>query len=133
MINFVKSLLDKTFFKYLFVGGTSFVLDYLIYFVLYNFVGIGTWYANAISVFTAFWYNFLLNRIWSFKSNEPFFKQISYYLVLMFFNMLFSSWFIDIMYIRFDINPNFSKVIAMCIIVAWNFIIYKTIIFKSKK
>lgn len=136
MIDKLKSLIKKKnvqqFIKYLFVGGTSFLLDYGLFLLLYKQFGVFEVYANAISVFVAFWYNFLLNKFWSFESNDDFFKQILYYLALMFFNMLFSSGFIYIIDKRVGISPVIGKVIAMVLIVGWNFILYKTVIFKSK-
>ncbi len=133
MINFIKKMLNKDFIKYLIVGGTSFLLDYFIFYIMYKKLGIAEVYSNVTAIFIAFWYNFLLNRIWSFKSKEPFFKQIIYYLSLMLFNMLFYSAFIYIIKERVGIDPIIGKIIAMTMIVAWNFVLYKTVIFKSKR
>ncbi len=136
MLELIKNLIKKKniqqFIKYLFVGGTSFLLDYGLFLLLYKQFGVFEVYANAVSVFVAFWYNFLLNKFWSFESNDDFFKQMLSYLALMFFNMLFSSGFIYIIDKRVGISPVIGKVIAMVLIVGWNFILYKTVIFKSK-
>ncbi len=129
MIEFIKGMLRKSFIKYLVVGGTSFVLDYGLFYLLHELTGLRAVYANAISVFTAFWYNFFLNRLWSFGSNEPILRQLVLYLSLMFFNMFFSSGFIYLMKSLLDIDEMISKILAMCIIVGWNFVFYKKFIF----
>ncbi len=130
--NALKKQTIKQFIKYLFVGGSSFLLDYGLFLLFYKKIGVSEVYSNMLSVFISFWYNFLLNRFWTFGSKTTFLEQMIYYVALMLFNMLFSSWFIYIMYSRFSISPVIGKVIAMCLIVAWNFILYKTVIFKSK-
>ncbi len=133
MLDFIKKILKISFVKYLVVGGSSFVLDYAIFYSLYSFAGFRASYANAVSVFLAFIYNFSLNRLWSFESKEPIMKQLVLYLGLMFFNMAFSSGFIYFTAKYIFLDPKIAKIIAMCIIVIWNFFLYKKVIFKNNK
>ncbi len=122
-----------SFIKYLIVGGSSFLLDYLLFYLLFRKMNIDKVVSNSISIFIAFWFNFFLNRLWSFKSDDKVVGQLLKYVGLMLFNMLFSNAFIYIINSNFGTDPVILKVIAMSIIVIWNFILYKTVIFKKKR
>ena len=116
--------------RYLLVGFSSFALDYGIFALLYRGFGVMEVVANSVSVFIAFWYNFLLNRWWSFGSEEAMGRQMMQYLLLMLFNMGFSNLFIYITHQWVGLNPMFGKILAMAMIVLWNFVIYKMVIFR---
>lgn len=131
------------FIKYIFVGSSSFCGEYLIFNLIYNisknntykvgsFTLTGALLANSISIFIAFWYCFILNRIWSFKSKGNIGRQLAYYSVLFIFNLFISNTVIHQLEIWFMISPRISKLFAMGgLIVCWNFLIYKFIIYKE--
>lgn len=119
------------FIRYLVTGFSSFGLEYGIFFVMYYFMDIYEVIANSTSIFIAFWFNFLLNRFWSFKSKGDLGKQVVQYLMLFAFNMTFSNLFIYAFSEYTPISPLITKVMVMCFIVMWNFILYKKVIFKD--
>lgn len=86
---------------------------------------LGYLFANSVVFFFVFWFNFFMNRQWSFKSERKISKQLSVYLPLFVFNLFFTNTLLFIFSDYFGISPNISKIIVIGIIVPWNFIIYK--------
>lgn len=86
--------------------------------------------ANTFALTIVFWFNFLLNRLWSFQSKEKLSRQLMVYGPLFLFNLgasnLMMYYAVKVIGIHFLI----AKVIAIGVIVTWNFIIYKKVIFK---
>ncbi|MBN1624665.1 MAG: GtrA family protein [Clostridia bacterium] len=118
------------FIKYVAVGLSSFVLEYAFFYFLFIILSINELISNTTAITIVFFYNFLMNRLWSFKSKEKFGKQVIMYGGLFFFNMLMSNLFIYSTTEYLKISPLISKVLIMGLIVLWNFVIYKKIIYK---
>jgi len=131
----IRSLLDRTsreqFLKYLIVGFVSFVSEYGFFAFLFLFLKLNELIANTIALGTIFWLNFLLNKFWSFKSKGNIARQAILYFILFVFNMSFSNVFIYLSSEVFNIYPLVSKIIAMALIVIWNFLLYKYIIYRD--
>jgi len=77
-----------------------------------------------------FAFNFMLNRIWSFRSKVNLKRQILKYAMLFFFNLLASSAVLFLLSDAGGLDPLISKIIVMCAIVPWNFIMYKKVIYR---
>ena len=135
MLKNVRSLLDKTsrkqFLKYLIVGFVSFLSEYGLFSSLFLFLKLHELIANTIALGIVFWLNFLLNKFWSFESKGDIGRQVILYFLLFVFNMSFSNVFIYLSSEVFDIYPLVSKIIAMALIVIWNFLLYKYIIYRD--
>ncbi|NLL05418.1 MAG: GtrA family protein [Clostridiaceae bacterium] len=143
--------------RYVITGFTGFVIEYSLFNIFYNvifarFFPIGyslakgfaenlidynlksSTYsyllANAIAYVVVFWFNFLINRIWSFKSKVNIFKQLKQYGVLFVFNLIATSSLLYFLSDKIGILPEISKVLVMGSVVCWNFILYKKIIYK---
>ncbi|NLW27622.1 MAG: GtrA family protein [Hungateiclostridium saccincola] len=86
--------------------------------------------ANAIAYVVAFWYNFLLNRFWSFKSKVNIFKQLKQYSALFIFNLIIASVLLYLLSDKIGIMPKISKILVMGMLVCWNFVLYKKVIYK---
>jgi len=121
----------KQFLRYLIIGFSSFFLEYLLFYIMFKVLDINELISNTIAIAIVFWFNFLMNRFWSFESNEKFAKQLMLYGMLFAFNLGVSNLFIYFMTNYLMVSPLISKVLIMGLIVIWNFIIYKTIIYKS--
>lgn len=130
------------FVKYVTVGFSSFCGEYLLFNLIYNvsknktftagvFSFTGSMLANTVSIFIAFWFCFVLNRIWSFKSKGNIYRQLIYYSILFVVNLFISNTIIHQFEVWFMISPRISKLFAMGAIVCWNFLIYKFIIYKE--
>ena len=118
------------FVRYLITGFTGFAIEYLLFRLFLDVVGL--WYilANSIVLTIVFWFNFMVNRIWSFKSKSSLKRQVFIYFFLFIFNIGATNGIMYLAKISVDMSPAFSKILAMGAVVSWNFVIYKKIIYK---
>ena len=143
--------------RYVITGFTGFVIEYFLFYTFKNFVferylpigyslakdvadNLFNYYlkestysylfANAIAYVVVFWFNFLVNRIWSFKSKVNIFKQLRQYGVLFVFNLIAISALMWFLTDKIGIMSEISKVLVMGMVVCWNFILYKKVIYK---
>ena len=128
---FLEGKSKKQFIRYIIVGFSSFILEYLLFFTLFKVIGINELISNPIAIAVVFWFNYLMNRYWSFKSKSKLGKQLLLYLILFAFNTIISNLFIYIGIDLLNISPLISKVVIMGLIVIWNFVIYKKVIYKT--
>ncbi|HBQ63736.1 MAG TPA: hypothetical protein DD727_02180, partial [Clostridiales bacterium] len=86
--------------------------------------------SNTLSMGLGFAIAFTLNRVWSFQSKAPVFPQFIKSLLLFLFNIVASNLLINLFVDAMGISKLISKVIQMAIIVMWNFILYKKVIYR---
>lgn len=152
----------KQFARYIITGTTAAAADYLLFtfFCYFVFAELNTYViqiksildplalqvniqldplslqavlANIVAYFITFWYVFFLNRHWTFRSSTNVTRQLILYLLLFLFNLLVVQ--ICFMYILsgvFGVSPRIAKLFLMIVIVFWNFIIYKNVIYTQK-
>ncbi|AUS96395.1 hypothetical protein CDQ84_14255 [Clostridium thermosuccinogenes] len=131
----IKLILDKEtqtqLLRYLISGFTAFGTEYLLFATLYSYAGISSGISNSIAMAAGFIISFTLNRKWSFKSKENLIKQLLMFGALFGINLFISNNAIKILSGTFRISPLFSKLIIMCAIVLWNFVIYRKLIYRN--
>ena len=90
--------------------------------------------SNAIAYGLALVCNFLLNRQWVFTKKEKqgleIKTQIILYLLLVAFNYILSTGLLIYFVKILSASSWLAKAISMSIVIVWNFIIYKKIIYK---
>lgn len=118
----------KQLVRYLVVGFSSFFTEMTLFLVLKQLIGY-IW-ANRIALTIVFWLNFLLNRLWSFQSKLKVWRQVVQYGALFAINITVSDLMLRWLHGMLGINAVISKVIAVALVVSWNFIIYKKVIYK---
>lgn len=117
--------------RYLITGFTAFGIEYALYVLLFRGLGIHYITASTLVYAVVFWFVFLMNRYWSFQSQGDIRKQLLQYGLLFLFNLLVAN--VLLMYLLTDIfgvSPYFSPILKMGMIVCWNFLIYKYIIYR---
>lgn len=122
----------KTFFqaiKYLMVGGSSAVIELVLFQLLSAVFAIPLAAANVTAVVVSTVFNFLVNRNVTFKSTSSSLRSLVLYLLLFAFNTTFSTVVISLLAAQ-GVYPLVAKVCTMACIVLWNFVLYKKIIFK---
>ncbi len=125
-----KSIDIKELLRYLTAGMSAFLGEYAVFRVLFDLARVQKFLANSVAMFIGFWISFLLNRFWSFKSRKKFLKQLLLYSVLFCVNLVLSNLLMLIMSDKLQMSPSLSKIIIMVMIAAWNFIIFKKVIYK---
>lgn len=134
MFNNLRISPNKPFIKYLIVGSLAFITDYLILMLCYFMLGINLILSTTLGYFTGFLISFTANRSWVFahqSKNKKIHKQIVEYSMLVIFNYVFTVIFIKSLD-QINITPKISKIIVMTLIVIWNYLLFKYVIFKSK-
>ncbi|HSX23897.1 MAG TPA: GtrA family protein [Candidatus Saccharimonadales bacterium] len=115
--------------RYLFVGGTTFIIDEGLLILLHG----GMHFAVAVATFfayvAAFVYNFTLNRWWTFSAAEAesLRRHIVPYSVLFAFNLVFTV--IAVSLLSHVMNYALAKPLVVIVQTTWNYYIYKNVIF----
>ena len=128
----------KQIFIFGIIGVSNAAVDFCVYIALTRGFSFWTQYyllANTISFLIASVYSFFMNKKFSFKDKDPknhFIKYIKFLATTVIsFLIVQLCLYIFVEYLHtFDI---YGKIIGIILGAIWNFIIYKTVIFKSKK
>lgn len=120
------------FIRYLISGLLSAGAEFVLLILLTEYAGL--WYiaSNSIAFASGFWISFLLNRYWSFSSKKHFGRQLVQYSLLFIINLGLSTGFMYLLTTVAGLDYILSKVFVMGLIVLWNFIIYKKIIYRNE-
>ena len=127
-----KKLLSQII-KFGFVGGTAFVIDAGLLFLLTEFCGIHYLISGMISFTASVIYNYILSVKWVFDAKKDANKTQEFIVFIVLsviglgINQLFMWLFVDMMHIYYML----SKIIATVIVMVYNFITRK--IFLEKK
>lgn len=130
-------MLRKRIAGYLFVGGLAFVIEYASFAAIIAILPIIV-LAQSTSFGLGLVVSFLGNRYYTFKSknSQGVYKhdaksQAVRYLALGLFNLVCTNlliyWQVEVLLI----DPLVAKIITMTMVVAWNFIIFSKLIFKT--
>lgn len=125
-----KSNLFMQIIKFGFVGGTAFVIDAGILFLLTEFLGIHYLISGAISFTVSVIYNYILSIKWVFDAKKDTNKTqelvvfIGLSVIGLLINQLFMWLFVDLLHIYYML----SKIVATAIVMVYNFITRKLFI-----
>lgn len=116
--------------RYLLTGFSSAAIELSLLYIFRDIANLSIIEANSIALTIIFWFNFLMNRLWSFKSKSSLKKQLLMYGVLFIFNLGASDLIMHILATMLGIQYLLAKVFAIGAVVSWNFILYKKVIYK---
>jgi dolichol-phosphate mannosyltransferase len=129
----------KRFVKFLMVGGTGFILNAGLYWILVNYSDLSLVMANTAAAQVAIFSNYNLNNAWTFKDRKNL-SIVSYFLkMLQFFFTSNIGVFIfqngaikigDLLYGRQYYFVYF--ILGTALLLIWNFTIYSKVIWKKK-
>ncbi|PLX20855.1 hypothetical protein C0584_03660 [Candidatus Parcubacteria bacterium] len=123
----------KQFAKYFITGVSGFILDILSLYFLKEYLHLAAAQSVMINQIFILFYIFLLNKYWSFNSNNGGLAELKRYLVVVFGNYLFSIvwiWFfsdlIGLYYLA-------VRTVNIALAVSWNFVLYKKWVYREVK
>lgn len=128
-----KKLLSQII-KFGFVGGTAFVIDAGLLFLLTELCGIHYLISGTISFTASVIYNYILSVKWVFDAKKDANKTQEFIIFIVLsviglgINQLFMWLFVDMMHIYYML----SKIIATVIVMIYNFITRKIFLEKNK-
>ena len=116
------------FLLYVLSGGTAAVVDFGGYSL---FIYFGVWYltASVLSYVAAFFTTFLLNKYVVFRKKGDMRKHLIRFAIVDVANMLLSTLFLFILVSGMGMEEHIAKIIAMGIVVLWNFFVYKLVVY----
>lgn len=120
----------KEFLKYSIIGFSSFILDISSLIFLKEIFLLSATLAVIINQIFIIFYNFNLNKFWTFKNKSKDKKQFVKYLILMLFNYCFSIIFTYFFSDFLNFDYKIIRILNVCLMVSWNFILYKFWVYK---
>lgn len=113
------------------IGGISSGLDFLIYYLLINIVGIHYLIANTCSILIGITTSFTLNRYYNFKVKDKTKQRFVIFLCVGLFGLLISTMILYICIQQLKLDELLSKLLSIVFVVVMQFIINKNITFKK--
>lgn len=130
----IESYLSPAALRYLLVGSATFIIEYIVFYILYVFLHWNLLLANSLSFGVGLATSFSLNRIWAFKQQEfqrPVHHQAMLYIALALTNLFINNAIVASLN-AVGLDPRIGKIVAIATIALWNFLIFRAIIFKGK-
>lgn len=111
------------FFRYIFVGGTSFLIDFSIYLILINFLNVDYLLSAAIAFFISVLANYYLSTTWVFNQDDIDNRLVEFnlFILISLIGLIFTEILLYLFVGIFDINYIWSKIIASILVLFWNF------------
>jgi len=120
---FTKAMLLK-FLKFGVVGFSGVFVDFGVTYLLREKMKIQQYIANAIGFCIAASSNYFLNRIWTYKSQNPeIFLEFSEFFLISLIGLGINTLILWLLVSKMKWNFYFSKLCAIGVVTIWNFII----------
>ncbi len=110
------------FIKFGVVGSTGVIVDFGTTFIMKEILKIQKYIANSFGFTLAATSNYILNRIWTFRSKDPeILLQYGKFFVISVIGLLLNNSIIYLLHGRVNFNFYISKAMATVIVTFWNF------------
>ena len=131
----LKNKKNKELLKYIFVGLSTVLIDFLIYKFLIKFIVI--YLAKTISFLSGTFFSYQLNRTWTFKSGKKTYSQFIKYLIIhitsLVLNVFINSLLLNTFSKNYFLSYEVSFLIATLTSAIYNFLFIKMFIFNNTK
>ena len=131
----LKNKKNKELLKYIFVGLSTVLVDFLIYKFLIKFIFI--YLAKTISFLSGTFFSYQLNRTWTFKSGKTQLSQFLKYLIIhitsLIINVFLNSLLLNTFFKNYFLSYEISFLIATLTSAIYNFLFIKKFIFKNTR
>ena len=118
----------RNFIKYVFVGGSTFILDLGLLVLLKEVGHLPIIVAATISYWTSIAYNFSLNRHWTFETTRSLRHHAVAYSLLLLTNYVVTVGVIAGLG-HLGVSYALAKIIAVGLSMSWTYVMYKKVIF----
>lgn len=138
---FNRLFVDKTnstkvqFFRYFFVGGTGFVTDFAIYYLLTRYEHVYYLYANIVSFTTAMIVTYVLSVIWVFqrRSGKSMLVEFGIFAAIGVVGLVINSLILGLLTQKLHVFDLLAKLVAAAIVYIWNFFVRKYLLFNGEE
>ena len=131
----LKNKKNEELLKYIFVGLSTVLIDFLIYKFLIKFIVI--YLAKTISFLSGTFFSYQLNRTWTFKSGEKTLSQFLKYLIVHITSLVLNVFINSLLLNTF--SKNYFLSYEVCFLIAtltsatYNFLFIKIFIFNNTR
>lgn len=125
----------KEMILYVFFGGLTTLVNWLLYWLLADFLHMPYLWATAVSQLAAILFAYITNRIWVFESKVSGFRGVALEMAK-FFGCRGASFFLDLgcMYVGVDLlcwNDKLMKLLSNIIVILVNYVLSKIFVFRD--
>lgn len=111
------------FIKFGIVGFSGLLIDFGFTYICKEILKIQKYVSNAIGFTIAASSNYILNRVWTFKSTDPeIFVEYSEFIIISMIGLGINTLILWVIVTKFKLNFYLSKVFAIAIVTVWNFL-----------
>ncbi len=123
MLDFLTKAFLFKFLKFAAVGATGVIVDYGFTYLFKEVFKVQKYISNSIGFTIAASTNYILNRIWTFESDNPDIAwEYTEFLVISLIGLGLNNLFLWLFHSRFKLNFYVAKLIAIGIVTIWNFL-----------
>lgn len=119
-------------FRYTFVGGLAFMIDFGLLFALTEYAGFHYLFSATISFVAGLIVNYLLSKVWVFTRSTIAKRELEFliFAVIGIIGLLINNLFLWLLTNVIGLWYMFSKVLVTIITYLWNFFVRKLILFR---
>jgi len=123
MFDFLTKAFILKFRKFAAVGATGVIVDYGFTYLFKEIFKVHKYLANSIGFTIAASTNYILNRIWTFESDNPDIAvEYGEFLLISIIGLGLNNLFLWLFHSRFKLNFYVAKLIAIGFVTIWNFL-----------
>ena len=114
-------------FKFVIVGGIATIIDWIVYYVLYNYAHLDPLIANILSFSVSVIYNYIASIKWVFdvKKNKNKVRMLVEFLIFSIIGLVITEILLWLGINKLGMNAMLVKIIATAIVMVFNFITRK--------
>ena len=125
---------SELFFKYLVIGAIATIIDFFVLYSLTEFLGVWYFYSAGIAYGCAIIPHYTLNKYWNFKNkSRRVFSQFGLFVLFSLIGLVFNQIILFGLVEFFGLWYIFAKLIAVLIVLIYNFLINKKVTFGALK
>lgn len=128
------SLLSHSLVRYVFTGGVGFAVEILTIWLFVHLLGTSSVVAVAVSFWIGLIASFLMQKLFTFRNAEHSSRAISRQ-TLLFAGLVGINYGFTLLFVGlvdpFWNSPTLARACALLITTAWNYVVYKHVIFRS--
>ena len=111
------------FLKFAAVGLSGLLIDYAFTYLLKEIFKVQKYVSNSIGFTIAASSNYVLNRVWTFESDNPDIAlEYTEFLIISIIGLGLNNLILWLIVSKFKINFYLAKFFAICVVTVWNFL-----------
>lgn len=123
MFDFLSTSFILKFLKFAAVGFSGLFIDYAFTYLFKEIFRVQKYISNSIGFTIAASSNYILNRVWTFESDNPDIAiEYTEFLVISLIGLGINNLVLWLIVSRFKINFYVAKFFAICVVTLWNFL-----------